>query len=128
MLIINHYNQAPPIHLLLTGGEPMLHKNFIEIYLYAKKMGLIVNINTNLSLMNDHILETFKLYKPGIIEISVYGYDDNSYEEFTHFSKGFQIVDENINKLLKSNINISLKTVLTKKSKNYIAKIKNYAI
>ena len=39
--------------------------------------------------MNDHIVENFKLYKPGIIEISVYGYDDNSYEEFTHFSKGF---------------------------------------
>ncbi len=89
MLIINHYNQAPPIHLLLTGRKLMLHKNFIEIYLYAKKMRLIVNINTNLSLMNDHIVENFKLYKPGIIEISVYGYDDNSYEEFTHFSKGF---------------------------------------
>ena len=126
--IINELVELGCNDLLLTGGEPMLHKNFIEIYLYAKKMGLIVNINTNLSLMNDHILETFKLYKPGIIEISVYGYDDNSYEEFTHFSKGFQIVDENINKLLKSNININLKTVLTKKSKNYIAKIKNYAI
>lgn len=124
MLIINHYNQAPPIHLLLTGREPMLHKNFIEIYLYAKKMGLIVNINTNLSLMNDHILETFKLYKPGIIEISVYGYDDNSYKEFTHFSKVFQIVDEIINKLLKSNINISLKTVLTKKAKTILLKLK----
>lgn len=125
--IINELVELGCDELLITGGEPMLHNNFIDMYLYAKKMGLIVTINSNISLLNENILKVLCDYKPNVIEISLYGFDNNSYFEFTHFSNGYTVVDNNIKKLIKNNININFKTVLTKKSKDYIFKIKEYA-
>ena len=64
-------------------------------------------------------------YKPNVIEISLYGFDNNSYFEFTHFSNGYTVVDNNIKKLIKNNININFKTVLTKKVKIIFLKLKS---
>ena len=95
------------------------------MYLYAKKMGLIVTINSNISLLNENILKVLCDYKPNVIEISLYGFDNNSYFEFTHFSNGYTVVDNNIKKLIKNNININFKTVLTKKVKIIFLKLKS---
>ena len=40
--------------MLLTGGEPLLRKDFDEIYLACKKMGFLVSINTNGSLLENY--------------------------------------------------------------------------
>ena len=56
--IINQLVQLNCEEILITGGEPMLHKNFVEMYLYAKKMGLLVSINSNIYLLNNKILNT----------------------------------------------------------------------
>lgn len=123
--IINELVELGCDELLITGGEPMLHNNFIDMYLYAKKMGLIVTINSNISLLNENILKVLCDYKPNVIEISLYGFDNNSYFEFTHFSNGYTVVDNNIKKLIKNNININFKTVLTKKVKIIFLKLKS---
>lgn len=88
-------------------------------------MGLIVTINSNISLLNENILKVLCDYKPNVIEISLYGFDNNSYFEFTHFSNGYTVVDNNIKKLIKNNININFKTVLTKKVKIIFLKLKS---
>lgn len=113
--------------ILLTGGEPMLNPDFLDMYIYAKKMGMIVNINTTCFLLNKRILNTFIKYIPNSIEISLYGYDDKSYELFTHKKNSFEKVLRNIKLLKSSNINISLKTVLTKKNYYYIEELKEFA-
>ena len=125
--IINQLVQLNCEEILITGGEPMLHKNFVEMYLYAKKMGLLVSINSNIYLLNNKILNVLSAYPPKVIEISIYGIDNETYLNFTHISNAFSIVDSNIKKLINKNINVNLKTVLTKKSKNYIYQLKEYA-
>jgi len=35
--------------LLITGGEPLHRADFMEIYLHAKKRGLIVTLFTNVT-------------------------------------------------------------------------------
>ena len=41
------------VFLLLTGGEPFLRPDFCEIYEALYKMGLLISINTNGSLIDD---------------------------------------------------------------------------
>lgn len=113
--------------ILITGGEPMLHKDFVEMFLYAKKHGFIVSLNTNLFLLNDTILNTLTNYKPRIVEISLYGYDNKSYKQFTHVANSYDIVTKNIDKLLYNGINVGLKSILTQHNKEYIFKLKQYA-
>ena len=45
--------------LLLTGGEPLVRKDFREIYTGCRKMGLMISINSNGSLIQDDMLEFF---------------------------------------------------------------------
>ena len=35
------------LFILLTGGEPLLHPEFMKIYDELRRLGLVVNINTN---------------------------------------------------------------------------------
>ena len=58
---------------LLTGGEPLLRKDFFEIYDGMRKMGLIVSINTNGSLLQGEILQKFLENPPARFNISLYG-------------------------------------------------------
>ena len=46
---------AGMVFLLITGGEPLIRKDFPEIYLGLKKLGLLISINTNASLLTDEL-------------------------------------------------------------------------
>ncbi len=112
--------------IILTGGEPLLNKDFKKMYLYAKEKGMRVGINTNGFLINDEIIKLFNKYKPHQIEISVYGYNDYTYEQFTHYKNAFAAVNDNINNLINNKVNLKLKTVLTKRNVEYFEQIRDY--
>jgi len=49
---------------LITGGEPLLRKDFTEIYLGLKRLGLLVSVFTNGALINKNHVKLFKKYPP----------------------------------------------------------------
>ena len=46
--------------LLLTGGEPLLRQDFEEIYVACKKLGLLVSVNTNATLLDSEKIKLFE--------------------------------------------------------------------
>ena len=56
--------RAGTLFVLLTGGEPLLHPDFRDIYITLKKMGMILTINTNGTLINEEWADFFARYKP----------------------------------------------------------------
>jgi len=68
---------------LITGGEPLLRKDFADIYLCLKNKGLLVSVFTNATLLNRDHIELFKKYPPRDIEVSVYGVTPETYESVT---------------------------------------------
>lgn len=71
--IIDEIKDMGCLNLLITGGEPTLHPDFLQIVEYAKKVGLVVDIFTNGLKIPDELL--FKLIdlKPNSISFSFYG-------------------------------------------------------
>lgn len=67
------------LFLLLTGGEVMLREDFLELYVSLAKMGFRITINTNGSLLNEKILDCFRLYPPACINVSLYGGSQETY-------------------------------------------------
>ena len=55
---------AGMVFLLLTGGEPLIRKDFREIYSGLKGLGLLISINTNASLIDRDWVEFFKKDPP----------------------------------------------------------------
>ena len=69
------------IWCLITGGEPLLRKDFSEIYMSLKRKGLLVSVFTNATLITEKHADMFKVYPPRDIEVSVYGITKKTYEK-----------------------------------------------
>jgi radical SAM protein with 4Fe4S-binding SPASM domain len=122
--IINYLYKLGVLHVVLSGGEALLHPNFKEIYLELKNKGMLVTIFTNGTLLNAETISLFNEFKPYEIEISVYGGNEESFSEFTNKKGMFDTFIKNI-KTLALNQNLKLKTPLTKSIYPYLKTIDN---
>lgn len=68
------------LFLLLTGGEPLIRPDFRHILTELKKMGILVSVNSNASLIDDDWLEFFKKEPPFRFNITLYGGSAETYE------------------------------------------------
>ena len=72
--ILQQASDLGALSVRFTGGEPLLREDFMEIYLFTRRLGMTVHLFTNARLITAEIADTFAripLLKP--IEISVYG-------------------------------------------------------
>jgi radical SAM protein with 4Fe4S-binding SPASM domain len=97
--------------LYMTGGEIFTRHDFIPIYTYAKKKGFIIELLTNVTCMTDEILETFKMYPPATVSISIYGACESTYEAVTGVKGSFNKFMQNVIKLHEADIDIELKFI-----------------
>ena len=51
--LAHQMKDAGTLFLLLTGGEPLLFPGFKEVYIELQKMGMILTINTNGTLIDE---------------------------------------------------------------------------
>ena len=99
------------IWCLTTGGEPLLHDDFEDIYLYLKRQGLLVSLFTNATLINHKHIELFKKYPPRDLEVTVYGITPHTYAAVTRKPELFQDFLHGVNLLLDNNVSVNLKNV-----------------
>jgi len=110
--IIDQITDAGCLNLLITGGEPLLRKDFAEIYTRAKTNGLIVTVFTNGTLIENEIIELFEDLPPHAVEISLYGATEETYEKITGVRGSYGRCLNNIKRLLDHHVHLKLKTVL----------------
>lgn len=113
--------------VFLSGGEPLLRKDFVEIYKYVRKKGMLVDVFTNGYLINDKIVEAFETFPPMEIDISLYGASDEKYYEITRVKGAFTRIEKNIDLLLSKGITVSLKAPIIAPLKDEIEPMKNFA-
>lgn len=113
--------KAGTLFLLLTGGEPLLRKDFAYLYTELKKMGFMVSLNTNGSLVHNY-LDLFRENPPSRVNISLYGADDEAYESLCGVRLYSQVI-ENIKELVKIGVAVKLNTVFTNENKHQIKKV-----
>lgn len=110
--LIDECAEAGCLTLVLTGGEPMLRPDFLDIYRHAKLNGLFVTVFTNGSLVTGDVLDVFDDLPPRAVEITLYGASDTTYERITGVRGSFRRCVAGIEALLDRNVNVRLKTVL----------------
>lgn len=99
--------------ILLTGGEPLLHPEFREIYKGLRALGMCVTVNTNGTLITEEIADMWGSDLPRRINISLYGSSDEIYGEFCRNPQGFTQVMRGIRLLKERNIPVKLNCTLT---------------
>lgn len=115
------------LFLTLTGGEILTRPDFLDIYLYVKKKGFMVELFTNGYLLNDEIIEILQKYPPLLVDVSLYGASEKTYREVTGVSGGFDRVIENCKKMKKAGIRVFFKSPIIKPTISDLEKMKQLA-
>ncbi len=113
--------------LLLTGGEPLLRRDFEEIYLKIKKMGILVSVNTNGLLIDDNKVKFFADNPPQKLNITLYGASKETYRELCGNGEAYEKVTAAITKLKQAGVNVKLNFTATQYNSRDAAKIFEFA-
>jgi radical SAM protein with 4Fe4S-binding SPASM domain len=125
--VIDELTEAGCLYLLITGGEPLLRKDFSRIYSHAKQKGLILTIFTNGTLVTDRIADLFADMPPRVVEISLYGATSTTYEKVTRVSGSYNKCLNAVRRLLERKIPVGLKTILMTLNKHEFTEIEDIA-
>lgn len=104
------------VFLLLTGGEVFLRPDFFEIYEPLTRMGLVLTLFTNGTLITDSIAARLAQAPPSRTEITLYGATAATYEAVTGVPGSYARCCAGIEALVKYRIPLGLKTTITRQN------------
>lgn len=113
--------------LLITGGEPLLRSDFLEIYDAAKQKGFLVSLFTNGTLVTPQIAEHLAEYPPYEIEVTLYGFTEETYEQVTRVPGSYDRCVRGINLLMEHNAPLKLKSTISTLNRHELTLMKSYA-
>lgn len=111
--IAEQSSKAGTIFLLLTGGEPFLYPNLQKLYFGLKKLGFIISINSNGTLITNEIADWLAESPPRRINITLYGASNHTYAKLCGNPTGFTQVMDAVERLKSRNISIKFNCSLT---------------
>lgn len=127
LALADQMKAAGTLFILLTGGEPLLYPGFREIYMGLRKMGMILTVNTNGTLLNEEWADFFAHYPPRRVNITLYGADEEAYRKLCHYPGGFEKTVQAIRLLRERNVDVKINGSLVKANRRDIKKIVNIA-
>lgn len=101
------------LYLLLTGGEPFLRADFKEILAALHKMGFIISINSNGTLIDESVIRWLKETPPVRINMTLYGASDETYGRLCGNPKGFTQAVRAIHLLKEAGISVKINCSIT---------------
>jgi radical SAM protein with 4Fe4S-binding SPASM domain len=113
--------------LLITGGEPLLRPDFPDFYLYAKQQGMILTLFTNGTLMTPELADFLQEWPPFVIEITIYGRTETTYEAATRTRGSYEKCLRGIELLLARGIPLDLKATITTVNVHELEEMKSWA-
>jgi radical SAM protein with 4Fe4S-binding SPASM domain len=125
--LIDQLVDAGTLWLLYSGGEIFARKDFLDIYTYAHKKGMLITLFTNGNLITDAIADYLVQYRPFAIEITLYGRTRETYERLTQVRGSFDRCMKGIERLMDRKLPLALKTVGVTVNKHEIWAMKQLA-
>ena len=98
---------------LVTGGEAMMHPDFWDIYMHLINKGIQIRLKTNGLLLTEENVKKLEQFQPFMVDVSLYGCNDESYEAVTG-KRVFDTIIGNIKNAIAHNIPLKINIVPSK--------------
>ena len=113
--IIDKISDAGVEKLTITGGEPLLGENLLEIIEYASEKNLFVSLHTNGILLDEKLIKALSK-KVGRISLALDGAGNDVNLSMRGYENYFDLVNDLLKLIKKYNVPVSVKTVASKKN------------
>ncbi len=124
--ILDELADAGCMELCLTGGEPLARPDFFDVYEHAVRSGFLVTVFTNGTLINEATADRLASLPPYMIEISLHGLREETFESVTQGRGSYQRCMTAIQLLKQRNLPLLLKSTAMTINKEEILPIKQY--
>lgn len=102
------------LFLLLTGGEPFLRKDFREIYTELKKLGIMISINTNATLIDEKTVQWLSEDAPTKVNVTLYGGRNDTYKRLCGHPRGFDAAARAVDMMKEAGIFVNINSSFTR--------------
>ena len=123
--ILKQLKDLGTLHLIISGGEPLIRYDFFEIAEYAKKNNFALRIFTNATLINSKIADKIKKLKPLGVEVSLYGLE-KTHDGITQIKGSFKRAINGIKLLSRREVNVLVKCTLLRQNIYEIWDLRKY--
>lgn len=115
------------IHVTLSGGEPLLHPEFVSFLKYCRKMDLSVNVLSNLTLLDGIMIEEMKKNPLLSVQTSLYSMDPSVHDKITGKKGSFEKTKRAIREIVQSGIPVQISCPVMKENKDTFLDVVKWA-
>ncbi|MBM9605785.1 radical SAM protein [Desulfopila inferna] len=126
--ILDECAEMGVISVTFTGGEPLLYKNFRELWVVAKKKGYLTSLFTNASLIDEDLADFFAEWTPTLISTTLYGACEDTYKRVTGNDGMFHKVKTALELLKQRKIHLQVKGTFSRLNKDEFHAIKDISL
>lgn len=106
------------INITISGGEPLLHKNFLNFLVRCRELDLSVNVLTNLTMLTDEIISEMKKNPLLSVQTSIYSMDPVIHDTITKVIGSFEKTKNSVLKLCIAGIPVQISCPIMKQNKD----------
>jgi radical SAM protein with 4Fe4S-binding SPASM domain len=115
------------LSLTLSGGEPMLHPQFLDFLRKAKEYDFSINILTNLTLLNGDIIAEMKANRLSSVQVSLYSMVPEIHDTITQVPGSFVKTRDAILRLIAADIPLQISCPTMKQNRDSYVDVLNWA-
>lgn len=116
--IIEEGRKMNIIHVTLSGGEPLLHKDILGFLKKCRKLELSVNVLSNLTLLTDEIVSEMKKNVLLSVQVSLYSMEATVHDSITKLNGSFEKTKAGILRLCDEGIPVQISCPIIKQNKD----------
>ncbi|MDN5865682.1 MAG: radical SAM protein [Gammaproteobacteria bacterium] len=120
-VLLHDLARMQTLHLMLTGGEPMIHPHFFEIGALARELGFVVRVRTNGHNLFTRACERLRdEVDPYVVEVSLHGATAEVHDRQTRVAGSFERLIKNIRIATGAGLKLSMVTTPTRWNEHQI--------
>lgn len=121
---IRKCKDAGSVYVILTGGEPMVHREFWDIAQAVRELGLVLKVYTNGVLLADaDKAQRYAALHPFETEISLHGSTKDVHDRLTGIRGSFDKIVMALEHLSRLDIKVTLKTPITRLNQHQLVDV-----
>ena len=126
--VLDQMAECGCLWLLITGGEPLLRRDFNDVYRHAKELGMIITIFTNATHLTEELADVFVTYPPFLVEATLHGATEETFNAITGIRSSFQQFKRGIELMRQYKIPFHLKMIVMRRNLHEVEVAKEFAL